>query len=211
LKRTPRVPRGDASRPSKARKSDLAIPQAGLCNGTALRMATRRVSQLYDAIFAPCGLRSTQWSILAHIGRVEKQSIGEMANALVLDRSALAHNLKPLERDGLIQSVADENDKRARLVILTKAGRAKVEEATPLWERAQCQFERVFGAKKAKELRDSLEVISSEEFAQIFQRMEEPRAKGNRRRSQQTEARRTRSSTRPAQQQVPVSPRRSGC
>jgi len=158
--------------PRKAGKSALAIPEAGICNGTVLRMATRRVSQLYDVMMAPAGLRSTQWSILAHIARVQKQSIGETARHLVLDRSALAHNLKPLQRDGLVQVEVDENDKRSRLIVLTEAGRAKIAEVIPLWKRAQHNYETVVGAGKAKALRTSLQQLTSEEFWEAFQQIE---------------------------------------
>ncbi len=79
----------DAERP-KSGKSALQIPDADRCNGTALRKANRRVSQLYDAVLAPCGLRSTQRSILTHIARVGRPSMGELASSLVLDRSARA-------------------------------------------------------------------------------------------------------------------------
>src|ERR1700722_9546579 len=89
---------------------ESSLPEAGICNGTALRKATRRVSQLYDAILAPCGLRSTQRSILIHIARAGTPTMGDLAASLVLDRSALAHNLKPLERDGFVGITADPRD-----------------------------------------------------------------------------------------------------
>ena len=168
----------EAVRP-KSGNSALRIPEAGLCNGTTLRKATRRVSQLYDVIMAPCGLRSTQLSILAHIARAGRRSIGEIASSLVLDRSALAHNLKPLERDGFIQIVVDADDKRSRLAVLTKAGHAKVTEAIPLWDHAQKCFESIFGVKKAESLRASLEILASADFAQRFRRIEALRQKGN--------------------------------
>ncbi len=148
------------------------IPEAGRCNGTSLRKATRRVSQLYDAVLAPCGLRSTQRSILIHIARAGTPSMGQLANALVLDRSALAHNLKPLERDGLIQVLADKNDRRTRIAVLTAAGRAKLAETMPLWEHAQHCFESAFGAEAAAALRAILDRIVSTEFAQAFQNAE---------------------------------------
>src|SRR5260370_42379930 len=69
----------------------VSLPAANLCNGTALRKATRRVSQLYDAVLAPSGLRSTQRSILIHIARAGMPTMGDVAAAFVLDRSALAH------------------------------------------------------------------------------------------------------------------------
>jgi DNA-binding MarR family transcriptional regulator len=48
--------------------------------------------------------------------------MGDLAAALVLDRSALAHNLKPLERDGFVAVVVDPADKRNRLVTLNGVG-----------------------------------------------------------------------------------------
>ena len=162
------------SQRSQASTPRLQIPEAGRCNTTELRKATRRVTQLYDAVLAPCGLRSTQRAILIHIARVGRPSMGELAAYLVLDRSALAHTLKPLERDGLIQVVVDENDLRNRLALLTAAGQAKLAEAMPLWESAQCSFEKVFGVRKANALRVSLKFLASVDFAKTFQRIARP-------------------------------------
>ena len=147
----------------------FAIPEANRCNGTALRKATRRVSQLYDTVLAPCGLRSTQHSILFHIARAGTPTMGDLATALVLDRSALAHNLKPLERDGLVKVIVDRNDKRSRLVKLTARGEEKLHESMHLWKKAQHCFETAFGSGQARALRTSLGLISSAEFAPAFQ------------------------------------------
>lgn len=146
-----------------------ALPPANLCNGTALRKATRRVSQLYDSILAPCGLRGTQRSILMHIARAGIPSMGELAEALVLDRTALAHNLKPLQRDGLVKITVDRQDKRSRLVALTARGEAKIMQSLQLWEQAQKRFEIAFGADQAQALRTALGLIASADFAQAFE------------------------------------------
>jgi DNA-binding MarR family transcriptional regulator len=150
---------------ASAEPATLLVPPAGRCNGTAMRRAMRRVSQIYDAALAPCGLRSTQRSILIAIARAGRPTMGELAASLVLDRSALAHNLKPLEREGLVEVIADERDKRSRLVALTEAGRAKLAQSLPLWEDAQRRFERAFGEERAKALRATLDDIASPEFA----------------------------------------------
>jgi DNA-binding MarR family transcriptional regulator len=147
----------------------LSLPEPNLCNGTALRKATRRVSQLYDSVLAPCGLRSTQRSILIHIARAGTPTMGDLAAALVLDRSALAHNLKPLERDGLVAVVVDPTDKRSRLVTLTRNGRAKLEASMQLWRHAQQRFEAAFGPEPSRALREALALIASPEFAETFQ------------------------------------------
>jgi DNA-binding MarR family transcriptional regulator len=145
------------------------LPPESVCNGTALRKATRRVSQLYDSVLAPCGLRSTQRSILIHIARAGTPTMGDLAAALVLDRSALAHNLKPLERDGFVAVVVDPADKRSRLVTLTSKGAAKLAESQSLWRQAQHRFEATFGSDQATALRQSLSTIASAGFAKAFQ------------------------------------------
>jgi DNA-binding HxlR family transcriptional regulator len=90
------------------RKDHVAGPGKGSgCSCTALRKASRRISQLYDTALAPSGLKTTQHAILAQIGRSEPTMVGELAEALVMDSGAFAHTLKPLERDGLIAVAVD--------------------------------------------------------------------------------------------------------
>jgi DNA-binding transcriptional ArsR family regulator len=76
--------------------------QGSRCSCTALRKASRRISQLYDAALAPSGLKTTQRAILAQIRRSEPTTVGNLAEALVMDAGALAHTLKPLERGRLV-------------------------------------------------------------------------------------------------------------
>jgi DNA-binding MarR family transcriptional regulator len=138
------------------------------CNCTALRKATRRVSQLYDAALEPCGLRTTQRAILSQIARTGTPPLGELAEALVMDRGALTHNLKPLERDRLVKIEIDPQDRRNRLVALTASGRARLAQSEALWQRAQLGFERGFGAAKSSALRKALEFLTSEDFVTAF-------------------------------------------
>jgi DNA-binding MarR family transcriptional regulator len=139
-----------------------------VCNGAALRKATRRVTQLYDAALAPCGLGVSQRSVLVHIERAGHPTMTELAQAMVLDRSALAHNLKPLERDGYVVQTRDALDGRSRRVELTPAGRAKLTESNRLWRTAQSCFEEVYGAERAAVLRLALADIFSDDFADAF-------------------------------------------
>jgi DNA-binding MarR family transcriptional regulator len=138
------------------------------CNCTALRKATRRVSQLYDSALEPCGLRATQRAILNHIARNGTPPIGELADALVMDRGALTHNLKPLERDGFVKISVDPDDRRNRLIALTASGRTKLAESEALWARAQQGFEAAFGAAKSSSLRKALEYLVSDQFVNAF-------------------------------------------
>ena len=151
-------------------KSQAGAASESRCSCTALRKATRRISQLYDAALAPSGLKTTQRAILAQISRSGPTTVGALAEALVMDSGALAHTLKPLERDGLVAVAVDPNDRRNRLIRLTPEGRAKLEETDALWARAQTGFEAGFGRAKSNALREAMQFLISDEFTATFER-----------------------------------------
>jgi DNA-binding MarR family transcriptional regulator len=113
---------------------------------------------MYDAALAPVGLKSTQFAILSAIGRRahDPPTMRELADALIMDRSTLGQNLRPLERDRLVAWELSEADRRRKLVVLTKDGRARCAQARPLWHAAQQHFERTVGTAEAARLRRML-------------------------------------------------------
>lgn len=152
------------------RKDRTAGPgEGGRCSCTALRKASRRISQLFDMALAPSGLKITQRAILAQIGRSERTTVGNLAEALVMDPGALAHTLKPLERDGLVAVAIDPDDRRNRLITLTRRGRTKLAETDALWAKAQRGFESAFGRAESESLREALRVLISDDFSTTFE------------------------------------------
>ena len=134
-----------------------------LCNCAAMRKASRRVSQMYDAALAPAGLKATQLAILSAIGRRadDPPTMRELADALVMDRSTLGQNLRPLERDRLVAMEPSDADRRRKLIVLTESGRAKYAQARSLWRVAQERFERAVGTAEAASLRRILLSIAA--------------------------------------------------
>lgn len=126
------------------------------CTCGSLRKASRRISQFYDAALAPVGIKSTQYSILSEVERGSRAgpvAMCELATAMVMDRSTLGHNLRPLERDNLVILKLSADDRRKRHVELTKKGRDVLHRSRRLWERAEGRFEEIFGKQPAAELR----------------------------------------------------------
>jgi DNA-binding MarR family transcriptional regulator len=119
------------------------------------RKASRVVTQLFDDALAPIGLRSTQLVILICVAITDSISVVRLAHELVMDRSTVARNLKPLEREGLL-TIVPGDDRRTRLVRLTPAGRAKLIAAVPLWEQAQGGFVARLGADRWNVLLENL-------------------------------------------------------
>ena len=126
------------------------------CHCQVLRQAARRVTALYDAALAPFGLRLSQFGVLARLQRHGPRSIQSLAAELVIDRTTLGRNIRPLERDGLLCAVADPADRRSRLLSLTPRGAELVAAARPAWKAAQADFEARYGAESALRLQVAL-------------------------------------------------------
>lgn len=140
------------------------------CSGAAVRRASRQLGQLYDDVLAPSGLRTTQFSLLTQILLCDTPTLKTLAEALVMDLSALGHTLKPLIRDGLVELVPDAKDRRVKRVRLTANGRRKRDEAHSFWTEAQARFDAAFGVEESAALRRAMAVIATPEFAQAFKK-----------------------------------------
>jgi DNA-binding MarR family transcriptional regulator len=140
----------------------------GLCNCSALRKASRRVSQLYDEALGVYGIKVTQRSILEHIARAGAPTVSELADAMTMDRSAMTRNLQPLEREGWVKPLVDAKDRRSRHMVLTVTGQAKLVETFDAWKIAQAGFERAFGQAAATDLRDTLGQVASDDFVHAY-------------------------------------------
>jgi DNA-binding MarR family transcriptional regulator len=134
------------------------------CNCFAVRAAARHITQVYDQLLAPTGLRATQLSILSKLKRLGPVTINTLARETVMDRTTLGRNILPLERDGLISIDATASDRRAKELHLTKAGEKRLQMAHERWSEAQARFETAFGPRRAAELRKMLRAVVASEF-----------------------------------------------
>src|SRR6202161_644675 len=107
------------------------------CNCLALRQATRHVTQFYDPCLTPVGVRATQYSILARLNRKGPMTINALAAELVMDRTTLGRNIRPLQRDGLIAVGPGKSARRSKELRLTGKGIARFRAALKAWQRAQ--------------------------------------------------------------------------
>ncbi|MCG8295327.1 MarR family winged helix-turn-helix transcriptional regulator [Pseudomonas entomophila] len=129
------------------------------CICTHLRRAARGVSRHYDEALAGFGINVAQFSLLRHLQRLDRPSITSLAEAMGLERSTLGRNLRVLEADGLVQ-LADGDDQRNRVVLLSEAGRARLEAAQPAWEQAQAQLVEQLGEDQRDALVRMLEHLA---------------------------------------------------
>jgi DNA-binding MarR family transcriptional regulator len=129
------------------------------CNCLAVRQAARYVTQFYDRHLAASKLRISQYGILARLKRRGPMTINELAAELVIDRTTLGRNIRPLERDGLITIIPGRTDRRIKELQLTDAGETRLNETREAWAEAQQSFETGFGSERAAELRALLRAL----------------------------------------------------
>ncbi|MBN9024787.1 MarR family winged helix-turn-helix transcriptional regulator [Kaistia sp. MMO-174] len=126
------------------------------CLCLAAQRAARALARRFDEALRPAGLTSGQFSLLMSLNRPVPPSIGSVASLLAMDRTTLTANLKPLERQGLLETAIDPQDRRSRLLTLTDAGRAALTAAVPIWQRMHAEVEAPLGEGVADLLRAGL-------------------------------------------------------
>ncbi|PVV16792.1 MAG: hypothetical protein B6D77_00495 [gamma proteobacterium symbiont of Ctena orbiculata] len=136
--------------PVKNLNCDLQMCQeiGQTCAMFTLRKATRALTQVYEEIMKPSGILPNQFTLLVVIRAMGPVAITRMAEVLVMDRTTLTRNLKPLERDGLVTVKPSRHDKRSREVNLTKKGLKHLVQAVPLWREAQQKIRASLGGNR---------------------------------------------------------------
>lgn len=102
-----------------------------------LHRAARVVGRLFDEALRPYGITNGQFSLLMALNRPDGPRISDLVPVLGMDRTTLTAALKVLERRGLVCPAAVQTDARSRRLALTRAGRAVLKNALPVWRDTQ--------------------------------------------------------------------------
>jgi DNA-binding MarR family transcriptional regulator len=132
------------------------------CTLNSLRKLMRSVAKEYDEQLAPIGLRSTQFSLLVTLQKCGIVSISHLAQVLVMERTTLTRNIKPLMDKGLIENRV-EKDRRVRLIVITEKGIELLAAAEPLWIQAQRRLVEKFGDDRWQHLMSEMSFITTQE------------------------------------------------
>lgn len=116
--------------------------------------AARALARRFDEAFRPLGLTNGQFSLLTALNRPEPPRIVDLSPLLAMDRSTLTAALKPLERRGWVESQPDPDDRRARRLRLTDAGRDRLRRALPVWRAVHAELDDTLGGAAQRLRRD---------------------------------------------------------
>ena len=116
------------------------------------RRAARSITRTYD-------LQATQIGLLFAISAGGFDSISELAERTVIERSAMTRNLQALRKKGLISSDS-EGRGRSQRVALTEEGERRVEEFIPVWFEAHDKVRAELGEEKWNQVQDALKILA---------------------------------------------------
>jgi DNA-binding MarR family transcriptional regulator len=134
------------------------IGDACLC--LDVQRASRAIGRRFDEAFRPLGLNNWQFSLLMTLNVPTPLTMSSLAERLAMDRTTTTGNLKPLERRGLVEVRRDEQDARARRILLTDAGRALLAEAVDRWRGANDAAIATLGGMDLAAFRSALRTIA---------------------------------------------------
>ncbi len=144
---------GPARVPLLRRRRPIASPITRCI--TSLR-SSGRTSSILRASLREFGLSVPMWRALAALHQKDGQTIGEIAQLAVLDRSSLGRLLDEMAKDGLVEREPLPDDRRALSIKLSAKGREKFEASLPL---AQLHYRNVLKGVSPEEFETLMRVL----------------------------------------------------
>ena len=135
--------------------SPADVRRYGECVCFNLRWISRLVTQFYERRLGGTGMRFTQTPILARLA-AGPAKMAELSDWLALERSALLRTLQPLIDDGYVARQPATRGRGWELSV-TPAGRRRLAELRPEWEKVQAEVVAAFGGAKWREFLTTLE------------------------------------------------------
>jgi len=139
--------------------SQLDLHGTGYCASLNFRRTARAITQLYDRELSRAGIRSTQFTMLVAIAKIQPTPIRTLSSVLIIDPTTLTRSLRLIANDGLI-TISKRSSKRQRLVRLTPQGERALAKTLPVWRQVQRRFVDAVGSAYWINFRNDLERLA---------------------------------------------------
>ncbi|MGA7271892.1 MAG: MarR family transcriptional regulator [Acidimicrobiia bacterium] len=99
----------------------------------ALLFTSRTTRALDEALTAAHGISIKEFDVLITLSNATngRLRMSELAEGVVLSPSGVSHLVTRLEREGLVQRIVDERDRRSFFAALTPAGHQRLQDSRP--------------------------------------------------------------------------------
>jgi DNA-binding MarR family transcriptional regulator len=125
---------------------DAGEREGAACFCLAARQAARAVTDLYDLVLSPAGLKATQFTLLRAIAQQGGLSQQQLGSELAVAPETMSRRLAALKAAGWIELKALQTG-RGRVYVLTESGRARIHDASAYWNRAQARLRLCLGPR----------------------------------------------------------------
>ncbi len=122
-----------------------------------VQRAARAIARQFDDALRPLDVTNGQFSLMMSLNRACPPNMRAVALLLAMDRTTLTAALKPLERRGLVEIFADEEDRRSRRLRLTPEGERLLAQAVPIWKTTHALVDERLGQGGPERLRNDLQ------------------------------------------------------
>jgi DNA-binding MarR family transcriptional regulator len=146
-------------------KKLLDLTSVENCTCFNVRRVSRAITQFFDAEVGRHGLRPTQAPILRALNAKSGWSMAELSDWLGMERTTLLRNLRPLQRDGLVQAKGGGRGGLVQLEITAK-GRTTLAKLHPAWRSAQDKVVAILGEERWSSIISDLEKVTTRLKAQ---------------------------------------------
>ena len=137
-----------------SKKLDLNSMENCVCFN--LRWLSRAFAQFFVAELGQHGLLPTQTPILGLLAAKPESTMAEVSDWLGMDRTTLVRNLRPLERDGLVQARGKGRGNKV-ILSLTPKGLDTLQRFLPDWQVAQQKVIKTLGKERWTQILNDLE------------------------------------------------------
>jgi DNA-binding MarR family transcriptional regulator len=138
----------------------LTEAQAFTTVGFLLSQLGAANARRFRDVLAPTGLEPRQFAVLRHLAQSEGRSQQALADHLAIPPSRMVALIDELEERGLVERRPNPEDRRARALFLTRAGRRVLGRATTLGLDHEAALCSVLGPGERQQLIELLQRIA---------------------------------------------------
>jgi DNA-binding MarR family transcriptional regulator len=140
-------------------QADISTQYQGY--GLVFTRASRYISRIYNRHLADVSLTVGQYGILASLANSGPVVLRDLAERLVIERSALLRTIQPLASAGFIQSASDPSNRRRLLYQLTEEGHRCLRTASTCIYAAEAEIEQIFERSAIMSIRNDLLIVAN--------------------------------------------------
>lgn len=122
-----------------------------------LAQAERQLNRQLDQEFRAEGVPVEQWRILKLLAEKNGRSMGELAEAALLNHPTLTKTIDRMVSAALVYRRADKGDGRRVLIFIAERGRAVIQRLNKLANSHQAEIVESYGNRQAEELKRLIE------------------------------------------------------